>query len=158
MPFADVREFIKELEKENEAAQIEKEVRWNLGVGAMLRYSIEAKLPAPFFKKVADYPSGYTIFGNMLSNFRRIAIAMDVDPDIPPKELMEEYIRREKNPLKPILVDKGPCKENIDAEEKVDLFKFPIPFLHEGDGGRYIGTWSIIITKDIESGWVNWGM
>jgi len=158
MPFADVREFIKELEKKNEAVQIEKEVNWNLGAGAMLRYSIEAKLPAPFFKKVADYPSGYTIFGNMLANFRRIAIAMEIDPDIPPKELMEEYIRREKNPIKPILLDTGPCKENIDLGEEIDLFKFPIPLIHEGDGGRYIGTWSIVITKDIENGWVNWGM
>ncbi|GAI47512.1 unnamed protein product, partial [marine sediment metagenome] len=30
--------------------------------------------------------------------------------------------------------------------------------LHEGDGGRYIGTWHITISKDLESDWVNWGM
>jgi 4-hydroxy-3-polyprenylbenzoate decarboxylase len=158
MPFTDVREFISKLEKENEAVQIEKEVSWNLEAGAMLRYSIEAKLPAPFFKKITDYSTGYTVFGNMLSNFRRIAIAMDINPDIPPRELMGEYIKREKHPIKPILVDEGPCKENIDTGEKVDLFKFPIPLIHEGDGGRYIGTWDIVVTKDMDSGWVNWGM
>jgi 4-hydroxy-3-polyprenylbenzoate decarboxylase len=158
MSFIDVRQFIGLLEKENEAVQIEKEVSWNLEVGAMLRYSIEAKLPAPLFKRVTDYPSGYAIFGNMLSNYRRIALAMGVDPDTSPKELMEEYIRREKHPIKPIRVDKGPCKENIDLGEKVDLFKFPLPLIHEGDGGRYIGTWNIVITQDMDSDWVNWGM
>ena len=30
--------------------------------------------------------------------------------------------------------------------------------LHEGDGGRYLGTWDLVISKDVDSGWVNWGM
>jgi len=38
------------------------------------------------------------------------------------------------------------------------LFDFPAPLIHEGDGGRYIGTWHIVVTKDPDSDWVNWGM
>ena len=30
--------------------------------------------------------------------------------------------------------------------------------MHEGDGGRYLGTFHIIATKDPDSDWVNWGM
>ncbi|MDP2727224.1 MAG: UbiD family decarboxylase, partial [Dehalococcoidia bacterium] len=32
------------------------------------------------------------------------------------------------------------------------------PILHQGDGGRYIGTWHLVATKDPDSDWVNWGM
>jgi len=42
--------------------------------------------------------------------------------------------------------------------EDVDVLKFPIPLIHGGDGGRYIGTWHTVITKDPDSSWVNWGM
>ena len=56
------------------------------------------------------------------------------------------------------MVKHGPCKENIQIGDDVDLLKFPVPMLHDGDGGRYIGTWHATITKDPHSDWVNWGM
>ncbi len=158
MPFKDVREFIARLEKEGEAQRIEEEVDWNLEAGAMLRRSYEARLPVPFFQKVKGYPGGYRLFGGILSNYRRLAIAMDLAPDTPQKQIMEEYLRRSKNPIKPILVKDGPCKENIHVGDEVDLLEFPVPMVHEGDGGRYIGTWHLVITKDLDSDWVNWGM
>ena len=34
--------------------------------------------------------------------------------------------------------DTGPVMENVDRDGEVDLYKFPVPFLHEEDGGRYI--------------------
>jgi 4-hydroxy-3-polyprenylbenzoate decarboxylase len=36
--------------------------------------------------------------------------------------------------------------------------EFPVPLIHQGDGGRYIGTWHLTICKDLDTGWVNWGM
>ena len=123
----------------------------------MLRRSAEAGLPAPFFQKVKDYPRGYRLFGGGAAKFSRIAIAMDMDPNTPVKELMEEYLRR-KQPIKPILVNDGPCKENIHIGDEVNLLGFPVPMVHDGDGGRYIGTWHLTISKDFDSDWVNWGM
>ncbi|MDP2726527.1 MAG: UbiD family decarboxylase, partial [Dehalococcoidia bacterium] len=86
----------------------------------------------------------------------------DIDPRGPRPEVMarirERWARALDNPLNPILVKSGPCKENIQIGDEVDLEKFPAPFLHEGDGGRYIGTWTTVITKDPDTGWVNWGM
>ncbi|MFC1902547.1 UbiD family decarboxylase [Chloroflexota bacterium] len=87
-----------------------------------------------------------------------MAIAMDMSPDTHPREVIDEYLRRRKNPIKPILVKDGPCKENIQIGDEVDLLKFPVPMLHGGDGGRYIGTWHATITKELDSDWVNWGM
>ncbi len=42
--------------------------------------------------------------------------------------------------------------------DEVDIYRLPSPMVHEGDGGRYIGTWDIIVCKDPETGWSNWGM
>jgi len=158
MSFKDLREFISRLEKEGEAQRIEEEVDWNLEAGAMIRRSDEAGLPAPFFQKVKDYPDGYRLFGEALGNHRRIAIAMDMNPNTPVRELIEEYLKRKKSPIKPVLVNDGPCKENIHVGEEVDLLKFPVPLVHDGDGSRYIGTFHLTISKDQDTDWVNWGM
>ena len=45
--------------------------------------------------------------------------------------------------------------ENVDRDDKVDVLKFPVPFLHEHDGGRYIGTDDLVIMRDPDEGWVN---
>jgi 4-hydroxy-3-polyprenylbenzoate decarboxylase len=34
----------------------------------------------------------------------------------------------------------------------------PAPWIHGYDGGRFIGTWHICVTKDPDTGWVNWGI
>ena len=157
MAFSDIREFIARLEKEGDAQRIEEEVDWNLEAGAMTRRSIEQDLPAPFFQKLKGYPQGYRLFGEALSTHRRIAIAMEMDANTSVKELIKEYSKRKQSPIKPILVKNGPCKENIRKGNDVNLLEFPVPFIHEGDGGRYIGTWHLTICKDLNSNWVNWG-
>ncbi len=158
MPFKDMREFIAKLEEEGEVQRIDEDVDWNLEAGAMARRSNEQGLPAPFFQKVKDFPDGYRIFASPLGSHRRIAIAMDMDPDTHPKELIQEYIRRKQQPIKPILVSNAPCKENIHVGDEVDLLEFPVPMVHDGDGGRYIGTFHLVSVKDLESDWVNWSM
>ena len=157
MPFKDLREFITALDKEDEVKRIEDEVDWNLEAGAMTRCSCEAGLSAPFFQKVKDYPEGYRLFGEVLGNHRRIAIAMEMDPNVSPRTLIEEYLKRKASPIKPVLVKEGPCKENIHIGDEVDLLEFPVPIVHKGDGGRYIGTWHLTICKDLNSDWINWG-
>lgn len=158
MAFKDLRDFISKLETERELVRMEQEVDWNLEVGAITRRSNEAGLPAPFFQKIKGYPSGYRIFSEALSNHRRIAIALGLDPDTPVKELIQEYLKRKRQPIKPITVTEGSCKENIRTGDEVNLLEFPVPLIHQCDGGRYIGTWHVTICKDLDSGWVNWGM
>ena len=158
MPFKDLREFITKLEKEGGVQRIGEEVDWNLEAGAITRWSNEVGLPAPFFQKVKDYPNGYRLLGEVLSNHKRIAVAMDLDPNTSIKELIQEYLMRKQSFIKPVLVKYGPCKENIRIGNEVDLLEFPVPLIHEGDGGRYIGTWHLTICQDSKSDWVNWGM
>jgi UbiD family decarboxylase len=59
-----------------------------------------------------------------------------------------------RNALKnPVIADKkkAPCKENIFMGDQVDVYRFPAPMIHEGDVGRYIGTWDLVVTKDPET-------
>ena len=120
MPFKDIREFIRKLESEGEALRIEEEVDWNLEAGAMIRRSAEMGFPAPFFQKVKDYPQGYRLFGEALGNHRRIAMAINLEPDTPVSELMEAYAKRKQQKIEPITVTEGPCKENIYMGDEVE--------------------------------------
>lgn len=158
MAFKDFRAYAKALEENEEAIRVDKEVTWNLELGAILRRTYERHLPAPFFQKIKGYPADKRVFGGPVASFKRMSIAWGLPHDTDYRGLMEFYIQRRAKPIKPVLVKTGPCKENIITGDKVNLFDFPAPMLHEGDGGRYLCTWHCTITKDPDSGWVNWGM
>ncbi|MBI2360354.1 MAG: UbiD family decarboxylase [Deltaproteobacteria bacterium] len=164
MPFNDLREYISALEREGEIQRIEQEVDPDLEVGAIIRRSYDLRAPAPLFLSLKGYPRG-RIFGAPIGlsrqqgrPFARFAISMDMPPESTPLEIIEEYIRRIQKPLKPVLVKDGPCKENILKGDDVDLNVFPAPLLHDGDGGRYLGTWHANITRDPDTGVHNWGL
>ena len=156
MAFNDLREFIATLDKYGELQVIKKEVDWNLEAGAIMRRCNETGGPAQLFEKILDHP-GHRIFGGTLATFRRLAIAMEMDTEVTFRKLLDEFMKRQRSPIKPILVNTGPCKENILVGDEVDLGLFPTPLVHGGDGGRYIGTWNVGACKDPDSDWINWG-
>lgn len=158
MALKDLREFIELLEKEKELVRIQEEVDWNLEMGAIVRRSNELQRQAVLFEKIKDAP-GVRGMGGPCATYRRMAIAMGLPADTPVREIAREFDKRIANPIKPMLVSTGPCKENIIKGDDINLFKFGAPMVHDGDGGRYITTWSFIVTRDLEdTGWVNWGM
>ena len=163
MPYADLREYMDKLETKGELHRIKKEVDWNLELGAIMRRANDLREPALLFERIKGYPPDYTILANFAgaakpNPYGRLCLALDLPMETRPIEIVEEMVRRFSKPVKPVLVGKGPCKENIIKGSDVDLFKFPIPFFRELDGGRFIGTWHSTINKDPDSGWVNWGM
>src|SRR5512142_3161306 len=103
MAFKDNREFIEALDKTNDIVRIKQETDWDLEVGAIVRRTNELRGPAVFFENVKDYPKGYRILGAPLATYRRLAIAMGLDPNTPIKALHEEYDRRMKKPVKPVV-------------------------------------------------------
>lgn len=158
MAFKDVRQFITTLEKSGDLLRVKQEVDWDLEVGAISRRNYEMQGPALLFEKVKDYPEGYRIFNGGIGSYRRLAIALGLDPATPIKALFDEYEAREKHPLKPIVVNSAPGKEHIITGDKIDLYQFPAPMIHDGDGGRYIATWHVVVSRDPDTGWTNWGM
>ena len=166
MAMKDLRDFIDLLESHGELQRIREEVDWNLEMGAIIRRCYDIGGPAALFDKVKDHPKGFRALGASLgpsgrpghSLYARMALALGLPPDAAPREIMDHYLKRKEKPIKPVTVKSGPCKENILLGKDVDLLKFPAPLIHGGDGGRYIGTWHAVVTKDPDSSWVNWGM
>lgn len=157
----DLREYIERLKAEGELLEVETEVDWNLEAAAISAMNGRIGGPALLFRKVKGYPEGYRLAGNLFGGRKgrewiRYAIALGLDPGISYEEFIGEYLRRLGAPIKPMVVDQGPCKEEIHLGKDVNLFEFPWPYLHQGDGGRY-GTIQSVITKDYYSDWVNWG-
>ena len=151
------RDYIETLEKTGDVVRIKDEVDWDLEAGAITRRTCERQGPAVLFENVKDYP-GKRIFGAPLSSYRRLATAMGLNVNTPLGKIHEEFEKRFENRIKPTEVKSGPCKENIITGEKINLFDFPAPMAHDGDGGRYIGTWHVIVSRHPDTGWHNWGM
>ncbi|MDP2645434.1 MAG: UbiD family decarboxylase [Desulfobacterales bacterium] len=157
MAFNSIREFIAALDKSGDIVRVKEQVDWELEIGAINRRAYEMQGPAVLFENIKDYP-GQRIIGGSLGTYRRLAISLDLDPDTPVSAIHHEYEKREHKPLKPAVVETGHCKENIITGNDIDLSCFAAPMVHDGDGGRYLGTWDIVITKDPETNWTNWGM
>ena len=166
MPFNDLREYMDKLEEEGDLQHIGTEVDWNLEVGAIIRRCYDLRAPAPLFENIKGYPKGFRLLGAPVAAssrpgglYARIALAMGLPPDSPVAALIEEIVKTYSlKPQKPRLVASGPCKENILVGDEVDLLRFPVPFIHEHDGGRYMGTWDVVVTRDPDSSWTNWGL
>ena len=164
MAYADLREYIARLEKEGELKRIKTEVNWDLELGAIMRKANDLRKPALLFENIKGYSSDRTILANMVATtkpnvFGRVCLALELPLDTPAPEIIDEIVRRFDNPIKPVLATKSPCKENIiTRDDEIDIFQWPVPRFRSFDGGRYIGTWHIDVTKDPDTGWVNWGM
>lgn len=160
MAFYDLREFIRESEKLGEVKIIEG-ADWDLEIGAITEWQSQPNTPLLLFDKIKGYPPGYRVMSNFGTSPRRLRMAMGLpDTTEAPMDFVRgwrEKLRGERKLIPPVEVDTGPVKENVLTGDDVDLFKFPTPRWHELDGGRYIGTGHMVITRDPDSNWVNLG-
>lgn len=119
----------------------------------------EMEGPALLFDEIPGYPPGYRIVTNTMTSIKRIALTLGFSHDLKGLELIAK-IREQLTQLRPLPLSwdqQGPLTENVLQGNDIDLMKIPVPKLHDGDGGRYLGTGCIVIMKDPETGWVNVG-
>ena len=160
------REYIEKLKDIGEVKEIQEEVDWNLEIGAIIRWCNENGAPAPLFNKVKGIENGMRVLGAPAGVSRqenlylsRYALSIGMEPSATGKEILEELVKGYyKKPVEPKIVSNGPCKENILIGEEVDLFKIPVPYAHDGDGGRYINTWGTIMVQSPDKKWTNWSI
>jgi UbiD family decarboxylase len=148
-----LRPFISVLEKSGELRRVNAEVDWKYEVGAIMHEVDHQKGPAILFENVKDYD--IPLFVGALTTRPRIALALGLSPDTPLQEITREYKERAGNPIEPVIVPGGPCKEKIYHANNINLLSFPAPWWHEMDGGRYIGTLHSVVCKDPDSNWQN---
>jgi len=164
----DLKEYLEALDKAGELLTVNEEVNWNQEVGAFSSMSNRVGGQAILFAKLTGYPEGFSLVTNLfggpgtfyehkLSTWGRVAIGLGLDPKIGYEALTQTIIERQHHPILPVEVSAAPCKEIKLTGDDIDLFKFPLPFLHKEDGGRY-GTGHVLMLKDPESDWQNWGV
>ena len=159
MGHRDLREWIQKLEEVGELKRIRTEVDWNLEIGGILREVCDRRGPALLFENIKDHKDTICtkLFTASLATFQRVALMLGLPKETSYRDLIQIWRERVRKPVKPVVVNTGPCKENILKGNEVDLFQFPTPHWHKLDGGRYIGTFHGVVTKDPETDWENVG-
>jgi 4-hydroxy-3-polyprenylbenzoate decarboxylase len=160
-PHADLREFIARIERAGELLRIPG-ADWNLEMGTLaevVNQRSPTHAPAVLFDNVPGYPAASRVLSGATNSMKRLAITMGFPVPTHPLDVVRAYRDRMKSyrPIPPQTVKKGPVLENVMRDDQVDLLKFPVPLLHELDGGRYIGTDDVVIMRDPEENWINCG-
>jgi UbiD family decarboxylase len=160
-PHVDLRDWIERVSSVGELLRISG-VDWNLEMGAvaeMIYHARPENPPAILFENIPGYSADFRVLSGMTNSPLRLALTLGLPRPKHPLDVVRAYRDRMKQfQLIPnVVVNTGPVLENVDRDAAVDLFKFPVPFLHELDGGRYIGTADLVIMRDPDTGWVNIG-
>lgn len=161
-----LREFIAALTAVGDVQPIEREVDWNLEIGAVTRRSYELRAPAPLFNRISGIEAGFRVLGapgglsaDPAHRFARIALALGLPPGAPGRAIVERLAESVGRPgIPPRWLATGPCKENIMRGDAVDLQRFPTPLIHGSDGGRYIQTYGLNIVRTPDGRWTNWSV
>jgi 4-hydroxy-3-polyprenylbenzoate decarboxylase len=157
-PHEDLRDFLHRAEAAGEVVHVSG-AHWDLEMGALSEAAVHKKTEAPMlvFDDIPGYPKGFRAVSGTSNSSKRIALALGFGEPRSPTDLVLAYRDRMKHhaPIPPVTVKAGPILENIDRDGDVDLWKFPVPRLHEEDGGRYIGTDDVVIMRDPDGGWIN---
>jgi 4-hydroxy-3-polyprenylbenzoate decarboxylase len=159
-----LREYIDALREIGEIVDVEREVDWNLEIGAIIRRVYELGAPAPLFTNIKDIVRGFRVLGAPAGvsaapghYLSRVALSLGLSATASGRAIIEALAEaRNAQAIPPRIVASAPCKEHIDLGDAVDLLKFPTPLIHEGDGGRYIGTYATIVARTPDGTWTNW--
>jgi len=113
--------------------------------------------PALLFDSIKGFAPGFRVFTNATTSPQRAALALGLDPHLPPLDALKEWMKRRQTlkPHQPVAVIEAPFLDNSATGAQVDLQKLPAPYWHRDDGGPYIGSGSIVIMRDPDGGWIN---
>jgi 4-hydroxy-3-polyprenylbenzoate decarboxylase len=113
--------------------------------------------PALLFDNIKGFAPGFRIFTNATTNVQRASLALGLDPALRPLDALKAWMekRTDLRPLPPTTVKAAAWRENSIGGFDVDIGRFPAPIWHKHDGGPFIGSGSLAIMRDPETGWIN---
>ncbi len=160
MAFMDLRQWMALLEKEGELRRITAEVDWDRELGAVARRVLEKKGPALLFEAIKGYRRGRCtqVLTGGLGNRERLALALGFPKDTENRELVQYVMQKNRETIPPVIVKTGPVKDQIVRGGAIDQADFPVPRWHFREGGRYIHTFSCMVTRDPETRVMNVGL
>ncbi|HEY1441305.1 MAG TPA: UbiD family decarboxylase [Mycobacterium sp.] len=164
----DLREYLRVLESLGDVEHVDRPVSAVLEAAAITRLSTEQRRRAPLFDTIEGVAPGFRMLGaaGALSSdpdhrLARVALSLGLAPDVSAQELVEHLVQAHgKPPIAPRLIspDSAPCKQNILLGAEATLDRFPIPVVHQDDGGPYVNTWGVIVAKTPGGRWTNWSI
>ncbi len=169
MKYADLREFISQLENQGKLKRIKKPISTYLEMTEISDRVLRSGGPALLFENAVDeqgqaYP--YPVLANLFGTTERVAMGMGAkditelraigetlaylkEPD-PPKGMKDAF---SKLPLlkalwdmSPHMVKKAPCQEIVIEGNEVDLYKLPIQHCWPEDVAPLV-TWGLTVTR-----------
>src|SRR3954451_3520776 len=143
-----MRVLLDVLEEAGEIVAGEREVDWDLEMGAIARRCYETGAPAPLFTNVRDARHGFRAIGAPVGVSRkpgrelaRIALALGLPAGASARDIVEALdAARAGELVAPAVIASAPCRQNVWRGDELALTSLPIPLLHAGDGGRYLNT------------------
>jgi 4-hydroxy-3-polyprenylbenzoate decarboxylase len=156
----DLRTWLNEVDKLGQLMTVEN-VHWDLELSTLTEIINERSKtrPALLFDRIGDYPQGYRVAANLVSSVGRLALTLGMKPGMSEMDFVQAWRGQVKKitAIPATTVSTAPLFENVKEGKDINVFKFPVPRWHELDGGRYIGTDDLVITRDPEEDWVNVG-
>ncbi|MBI4444073.1 MAG: UbiD family decarboxylase [Acidobacteria bacterium] len=157
----DLRSWLQQVEEIGELQTIGAEMDWNEETSA-LNYMVGQRegAPALLFENIKDTPPGFRALHNIFGTSKeRVAAALGMPHGKSIIELIQmvraNFLR--KIPPQVVPAQSVPVNENIRRNGQADITIFPAPKMWPLDGGRYLGTWDVFLTRDLEDGHINLG-
>lgn len=175
MKYADLRDFIDQLEARGELKRVAVEVDPYLEVTEICDRTLRAGGPALLFERPRG--SQIPLLGNLFGTPRRVALGMGEEsvaalreigellaflkqPD-PPKGIREAWetlpVFKRVLDMAPKVRRNPPCQEIVHEGERVDLGGLPIQHCWPGDAAPLI-TWGLVVTRGPEKSRQNLGI
>jgi 4-hydroxy-3-polyprenylbenzoate decarboxylase len=171
MPYDDLRDFIKALDKNHELKRIPFEVDPVLEITEFADRAVKTGGPALLFEK----PKGYStpVLINAFASMKRMQIALEVDSVDEVAARIVEFLEMkmpeglmgkikmlpklaEVGSFFPKIVSKGACQEVVKTTD-FSLHDYPVLKCWPEDGGRFV-TLPLVFSKNPETGKRNCGM
>ena len=168
MAYANLRDFIGKLEKENRLTRVSTPVSTHLEMTEIQTRLLADGGPAVLFENVVDadgVPQNMPVLTNLFGTVERVAWGMEKTPEQlrefgeqlaflrqpePPggwKEAMEMLpLLKTVMAMKPKTVGGAPCREIVLTGDDIDLGKLPIQTCWPGEPAPLI-TWPLVVTQ-----------
>lgn len=148
-----LRELIQDLEKQNRLNKINQCVDWKYEIG---KIASDSKLPV-LFENIKDYP-GFRLFAGGMNSAGFIALSLGLPYESSKKEIINSINKGFYTPVKPMTLYESEIWDHSQVSGDINLYSLPVPWWNKLDGGRFIGTWHLNITKDPQTGIRNAGV
>ena len=157
----DLREWLALVEANGQLKRIDKPVDPDEELAAIAYLATQREAaPALMFEALHGDTTGASILVNVLgASKERYALAVGLDPTQSTAEMIAATRAMMQRRITPTRVPKAKAPVNavVLCDNAIDLTQFPAPKFWPGDGGRYIGTGNITLTRNPDSGRINVG-